>query len=178
RVPFSPQSSPETAMPPRLPRLPSALAAIVAVASSCVMDQAPTGLRATPPGPGAVVRFDLGHQPLPDIPLPNDTATWPDPTSRTGLRLNAGLIAPTNMEQQARLKFSTMEGWGTFSPISVSFDADPADPAYAGLAGGVIDLANLKARHRGDDYDFANDAIYLVDLKTGVPVPLDLGAGN
>jgi hypothetical protein len=35
-----------------------------------------------------------------------------------------------------------------------------------------------KQRHQGDDYDFADDAIYLVNLTTGVPVPLDLGNGN
>src|SRR5258708_9946218 len=85
-------------------------------------ESAPTGLRRTPSGPGAPVRFDLAHTPLPDIPLPNDTATWPDPTSRTGLRLNASLIAPTEIEKNARQQFDTLEGWGTFSPITVSFD--------------------------------------------------------
>ncbi len=36
----------------------------------------------------------------------------------------------------------------------------------------------MKRRHVGDDYDFADDAVYLVNLTTGVPVALDLGAGN
>jgi len=79
-------------------RLALAVVTLSAIASSCVMDQAPAGLRVTPSGPGATVRFDLAHKPLPDIPLPNDTATWPDPTSRTGLRINASLIASTNFE--------------------------------------------------------------------------------
>ncbi len=156
------------------PRLLRRAVAVVALASSCVMDEA-VALRLTPSGPGATVRFDLAHQPLPDIPMPSDTATWPDPTSRTGLRLNASLIAPTNIEQQARLRFSQLEGWGTFSPISVSFDLDPTYVPYAGPA---LDLANMKRRHQGDDYDFADDAVYLVNLTTGVPVALDLGAGN
>ena len=155
-----------------------AAAALFVLASSCVMDQAAAGLRRTPSGPGATVRFDLGHQPLPDIPLPNDTATWPDPTSRTGLRINASLLAPTSIERQARDRFSRMEGWGTFAPISVSFDVDPKDPAYAGYTGAALDLAEVAKRHRGDDYDFADDAVYLVNLTTGVPVALDLGAGN
>ena len=156
-------------------RLALAVVTLSAIASSCVMDQAPAGLRVTPSGPGATVRFDLAHKPLPDIPLPNDTATWPDPTSRTGLRINASLIASTNFEQQARDPFAALEGWGTFAPISVSFDVDPT---YQGYAGAVLDLANIARRHQGDDYDFADDAIYLVNLTTGVPVALDLGAGN
>ncbi len=165
-------------MTSRLPRLAASVAALALLAAlppSCVMDQAPTGLRSTPSGPGATVRFDLGHKPLPDIPLPNDTATWPDPTSRTGLRINASLVAPTNIEQQARLRFSQLEGWGTFAPITLSFDEDPS---YTGYAGPALDLSNIQQRHQGDDYDFADDAVYLVNLTTGVPVALDLGAGN
>src|SRR5262245_26505754 len=165
-------------MPSSLLRTALASASIAVLATSCVMDRAPRGLRRTPDGPGAVVRFDLGHRPLPDIPLPNDTATWPDPTSRTGLRLNASLVAPTSMEQAGRVRLSELEGWGTFAPIAVSFDVDRADPAYSDYDGPALDIANVASRHRGDDYDFANDAVYVINLDTGVPVPLDIGAGN
>ena len=160
--------------------LRSALVATAAVImlASCGMDQAPEGLRRTPAGPGARIRYDLGHQPLPDIPIPNDTATWADPTSRTGLRINASLIAPTNIEREARERFSQMEGWGTFAPITVSFDIDRKDAAYADYDGAAIDLDNIRTRHQGDDYDFSDDAVYLVNLTTGVPVPLDVGDGN
>jgi hypothetical protein len=157
---------------------PSLALCSLALVASCVMDQAPDGLRRTPSGPGATVRFDLEHKPLPDIPLPNDTATWPDPTSRTGLRVNASLLAPTSIERAARDRFSRLEGWGTFAPISVSFDIDKTDPEYQGYDGPALDLANLKKRHQGDDYDFFDDAIYLVNLTTGVPVPIDFGNGN
>ena len=153
------------------------LSAMVATAS-CQVDRAPDGFGVTPAGSGARVRYDLGARPLPEIPLPNDTATWPDPTSRTGLRVNASLIAPTAIEQQARQRFSQLEGWGTFAPLTVSFDVDRSEPGYAAYSGAAVDLNVLKQRHSGDDYDFKNDAIYLVNLKTGVPVPLDLGAGN
>lgn len=168
-------------MPSRILRTAVAftsLAAAAAVTASCVMDRAPRGLRRTPEGPGATVRFDLAHRPLPDIPLPSDTATWPDPTSRTGLRVNASLVAPTSIETRARERFTQMEGWGTFSPITVSFDVPKADPGYAGYEGPALDLGNINRRHRGDDYDFADDAVYVINLTTGVPAVLDLGAGN
>ncbi len=146
-------------------------------ATGCV-DRAPDGIGRTRSGPGATVRYDLSHKPLPAIPLPNNTATWADPTSRTGLRINASLVAPTSIEQQARERFSRMEGWGTFAPITVSFDTPRSHPDYADLEGPAIDLANVRSRHQGDDYDFVDDAIYVINLDTGVPAVLDVGAGN
>ncbi|HZO17088.1 MAG TPA: hypothetical protein VFB62_27615, partial [Polyangiaceae bacterium] len=154
-----------------------ALLGVLFLSSGC-FDRAPLDYGMTRSGPGATVRYDLGHKPLPEIPLPNDTATWPDPTSRTGLRINASLVAPTEIERQARENFSQMEGWGTFAPISVAFDVPSDHPDYAGYEGAAIDLANVRARHRGDDYDLADDAVYVIDLDTGVPVIVDLGAGN
>ena len=159
------------------------LACIVACSSfsygvvSC-NEHAPEGLKRTPDGPGAVVRYDLAHTPLPDIPLPSDTATWPDPTSRTGLRINASLIAPTALERDARKQFDTLEGWGTFAPITVSFDLGDKGGKPRAVTDAAIDLSNVKKRHQHDDYDFADDAVYLVNLETGVPVPLDVGNGN
>lgn len=159
-------------------RRAAVFASLLALTSSCSMDRAPRGLRQTPEGPGAKVRFDLAHRPLPDIPLPNDTATWPDPTSRTGLRVNASVIAPTSMEQKARDRFTELEGWGTFSPITVAFDVDRAEAGYEGYTGPALDLVNITRRHHGDDYDFADDAVYVINLATGVPAVLDLGQGN
>ena len=145
-----------------------------ALGGACV-DRSPDDFGLTPAGPGATVRYDLSNKPLPAIPLPNDTATWPDPTSRTGLRVNASLVAPTQIERQARARFSQMEGWGTFAPLTVSFDV-PAD--YEGYSGPALDLAALRRRHQGDDYEFFDDAVYLINLDTGVPMVLDVGAGN
>ena len=142
--------------------------------SACAGDTVPNGLRATPSGSGPLVVFDLTGRPLPNIPLPNDIATFPDPTSRTGLRLNASLVAPTNMERIARQGFDQMEGWGTYQPISVTFSREAsADPTQAAL-----NLDDIKSRMQGDDYDFSNDPVYLINLVTGVPVPLDVGDGN
>jgi hypothetical protein len=156
----------------------AATAVVFLGGSSGCLDRAPNDFGRTPPGPGATVRYDLGHKPLPEVPLPNDTAAWPDPTSRTGLRINASLLAPTAIERGARERFSQMEGWGTFAPISVGFDVPRTDPSYQGYDEAAVDVANVQQRHRGDDYDFADDAVYLIDLETGVPQVLDVGAGN
>lgn len=164
----------------RVSRAARALAlgsSIALLAPSC-NEKAPLDFGRTPAGPGARVRYDLGHEPLPDIPLPNDTATWPDPTSRTGLRINASLLAPTAIERDARERFDRLEGWGTFSPITVSFDLGEVAGQPRSKAQAAIDLPNVEGRHHGDDYDFENDAIYVVNLSTGLPVPLDVGNRN
>ncbi len=140
----------------------------------CSMDSIPTGLQATPSGPGATVIFDTLAQPLPNIPLPNDVATFADPTSRTGRRINASVFAPTYMERQARSAFDDIEGWGTFAPITVAFERAPgADPTLP-----AIDLDNVRAHMIGDGYRFEDDPVYLVNLTTGVPMVLDMGNGN
>src|SRR5258708_3092966 len=89
------------------------------------MHTIPSALRATPPAPGPTVVFDLLRRPLPEIPAPNDVATFADPTSRTGRRINVSMVAPTHLEQSSRSGFSELEGWGTFAPISVAFSRDP-----------------------------------------------------
>ena len=109
------------------------------------MDQAPQGLRKTPAGNGPVVRFDVFHKPLPDIPMPNDIATWPDPSSRTGLRLNPSVIAPTSIEHVARKKYGELEGWATYGWLSVAFDSQQPK----GRANATIDLENVRRRHQG-----------------------------
>ncbi len=156
----------------------SSIACAVALAGGGCDGDAPLDLGRTPEGPGARIRYDLSHEPLPDIPLPNDTATWPDPTSRTGLRINASLLAPTAIERDARDRFDRLEGWGTFAPITLSFDLGQVGGLERTPAQAAIDLKNVEKRHHGDDYDFADDAIYLINLETGVPVPLDVGNGN
>jgi hypothetical protein len=144
------------------------------VLAACSIDTVPSPLRATPPGSGPTVVFDLLATPLPDIPTPNDIATYPDPTSRTGRRLNASLIAPTRLEQAAREQFDEMEGWGTFAPMTVRFTPEANTPA--GQA--ALDLVDLQTRMIGDGFDPSNDPVYLVNLTTGVPVLLDAGGGD
>lgn len=123
----------------------------------------PDGLWPTPQGTGPRVTFDLLAKPLPEIPFPNDMATRLDVDSPTGRRVNASVAAPTLLEKEVREEFNLLDGWGTFAPITVSFET-PIEPN------------DVRARHLDDD--FANDAVYLVDLTTGEPVALDLGRGN
>ncbi|HUT99945.1 MAG TPA: hypothetical protein VM425_00745 [Myxococcota bacterium] len=129
----------------------------------------PEGIFATPPGGGPCVNFDLNHKPLPEIPFPNDVATRADPTATTGLRINASMMAPTQLESRVRAKMDHLDGFGVMQPISVSFDAP-------------LDIDNLLTRQR-DNIDFADDALYLVDIDPHSPafgeaVLLDMGRGN
>ncbi len=148
--------------------------ALALFVAGCAMDTAPTGLQPTAPGDGPVVVFDLARRPLPEIPAPNDLATFADPTSRTGRRINVSLVAPTDLEQDARDGFAEMEGWGTFAPISVSFTRGKgiADTEAA------IDVESVRARMQRDGFDLTNDPVYVVNLQTGVPALLDAAGGS
>jgi len=44
-------------------------------------------------GNGPTVIFDATRRPLPEIPQPNDVATFPDPSSRTGRRVRMAAFA-------------------------------------------------------------------------------------
>ncbi len=149
-------------------------AALGATLAACAVDTAPRGLKETPPGDGPMVVFDLTHQPLPEIPVPNDIATFADPSSRTGRRLNVSMLAPSHLEREARQGFAEMEGWGTFAPIQVKFDHGPHDDLHKP----ALDLEAIRAHMQGDGHDFSDDPLYVVNLTTGLPAMLDLGDGD
>ena len=141
-----------------------ALAVIVASATLACSSGAPfEGLAPAVDRGGPKVVFDLAANPLPQIPFPNDVATTPDPNSPTGLRFNAAIGAPTQLQANQLALLDTLDGFGTFAPISVAFDRD-------------IDFADLFARQ--NDQDPGNDGVYLINLASGAPVPLDFGAGH
>lgn len=71
---------------------------------------------------GPTVLWDALALPLPEIPLPNDAASRLDPTSPTGRRLNISDEAPTEYERRTRRSFNQLDGFGTYGPITVSFD--------------------------------------------------------
>ncbi|RMG94125.1 MAG: hypothetical protein D6705_16910 [Deltaproteobacteria bacterium] len=152
------------------------LSVCVAVCAAAGCAEPPKGLAPAGDGDGPEIVFDFARKPLPEIPLPNDLATRPDPTSPTGKRINASMVAPTNLEATARRRIDELSGWGAYQTITVSFDAP-------------IDVADLWKRHRdylapgGRDYGFEDDAIFVVDVTPGSPtygqpVPLDFGEGN
>lgn len=140
--------------------------ALVLVLLGCSSGGLPEGWRDTPLGTGPMIVWDLNADPLPEIPLPNDVATWADPSAATGQRINVSLIAPTGMESRLREQFDRLDGWGTFAPISVRFDA-PID---------TDDLIARQGRGRFSAEAFRGHAIYLIDLETGTPVPLDVNS--
>ncbi len=137
--------------------------AVLALAACTAGEPIDTRSAHAPDGRGPRVVWDLGARPLPEVPLPNDVATAPDSTSATGVRVNASMIAPTGGERTLRQQFDELDGWGTFMPISVAFDDD-------------LDVQNILSRQQDDD--FRNDAIYVINLETGLPIPLDVGQGN
>jgi hypothetical protein len=150
---------------------------------ACSPDRVPDGLKRTPAGSGATVRYELYAEPHSAIPFPNDTLSFPDPTSRTGVRLNLQVTAPTQIERRIHEQLNLLEGWGTYAPITVSFDPplDESDASAVGaarLTAPALDLDNLRRRHQVDDFEFDDDAVYVVNLETGIPVPLDLGSGS
>ncbi len=126
------------------------------------------GLSLSEDSGGVRVVFDLYATPVPDIPFPIDIATKPDPDSPTNLRLNFSLDAPTDMEKRVRRLINTLDGFGTYSPITVSFT-------------GSLDVEDIKKRH--SNLDWTDDAIYVFNIDEDSPhfgeaVKLDLGNGN
>jgi len=116
------------------------------------------------------VKMDFFHLPLPDIPLPNDVATRPDPTSATGRRINASWVAPTKLERDVREYLSELDGWGTLQPIVIPFT-------------GPLDVNSILEGHRDADYDLSNDVVYVVNVdpdseNIGQVFHTDLGNGN
>ena len=134
-----------------------------AYTSGCTSGQGYQGLAPAQKTGGPQVRFDLLHKPLPEIPFPNDVATRADAQSPTGLRINASQIAPTALERGVREKLDGLDGFGTYAPITVSFDND---------------LDYLDLYERQNDADPANDGVYVIDLASGERAVLDVNGGH
>lgn len=129
----------------------------------------PPALAKTVDTGGPRVVFDMEARPLPEIPLPNDAATRLDPSSPTGRRINVSEIATTKLETETRKAFNQLDGWGTYSAITVSFERP-------------LDLEDLVRRHR-DNVDFRDDAVFLLNVdedcdRFGEEVALDFGHGR
>lgn len=145
-----------------------AITALTALAPGC-MSSEPEGLAPSQQA-GTTVKMDFFHEPLPEIPLPNDIATRSDPNTTTGRRINASMVAPTHLESHVRELIDGLDGWGTFQPITIPFT-------------GPIDVQSVLDGHRDADYDLGNDVVYVVNVDRGSPAfgrayHLDFGNGN
>ncbi|MGF1466387.1 MAG: hypothetical protein ACFCGT_09645 [Sandaracinaceae bacterium] len=137
-------------------------------AAGCTGGGLAEGGRPTPGGTGVPVRWTLEAGPLRGLPLPNDSLTWPDPTAVTGRRLNPSLAVRSGGERELLSALSALDGWGTFAPVEIPF-------------GGPIDtdlLLTSMGRARLAEASFRRHPVYLVDLVTGLPVPLDVNSGR
>src|SRR2546421_8122210 len=102
----------------------SVMLSILLAISLCACTGSVEGLAPAEDTGGPKVLFDLNKKPLPEVPFPNDIATRPDPFSPTGLRVNASQIAPTRLESNVRRLLDTLDGFGTYAPITVGFDKE------------------------------------------------------
>jgi len=119
---------------------------------------------------GTRVKMDFLHKPLPELPLPNDIATRYDASSPTSRRVNASMVAPTQLEARVRAKIDELDGWGVLQPITIPFS-------------GLIDVRTLLAGHRDPDYRVDNDVVFLINVSPQSPrygelTHLDVGEGN
>lgn len=98
------------------------------------------GIWPTQPGNGPMVVFNPLSKPSPIVPFPNDLMTIADTTTFTGKRLNIPVQADTRMETNVRMKLNTLDGFGTFAPITVSFDKPLAPSTVTDTTVMVVNL--------------------------------------
>lgn len=144
------------------------VAAATAISGGCV-ENATKGLQASQPA-DTVIKMDFLHRPLPELPLPNDLATIHDGQSPTNRRINASMVAPTAFEKRTRQRIDQLDGWGVYTPITIPMT-------------GLIDLQGVIDAHHNDNYAFADDLVYVINITPGSPTygkphPLDIGNGN
>ena len=115
---------------------------------------------------GPEIYVDPLAEHMPEIPFPNDIATVMDRSSQfTGRRINIRAFAPTVFEEDVRSHLLDLDGFGTFSPITVAF-TDALD--LHTVSSNVADLSD----HQGN-------SVLLLDLGDEQPytgsrfVPLD-----
>ena len=109
-------------------------------------------------GRGPLIAFHPLATPIPELPFPNDSALRYDEGSPTGLRLNLSEESATQHLRQVRRHLNTLDGFGIFTPITLSFE-------------GRIDLSTVH-----------HQSAYLINIdprseRYGERLPLDLGRG-
>ena len=107
---------------------------------------------------GPKVIFDPLALPVPDVPMPSDLLLERDPAGSGALQWNVSTRAPTALERNIREDLKRLDGFGSFGPITVGFDAP-------------IELTTV-----------TGDSVVVVNITRGHPeegrsIPLDLGRG-
>jgi len=107
---------------------------------------------------GPRVVFEPLALPIPEIPFPNDVALVARDDNAAGFAWNISTEAPTELERDIKRRLDTLDGFGTFAPISVGFD-------------GPLNLDSV-----------TEDSVLVVNIEPGHPhegetVMLDLGDG-
>ncbi len=130
--------------------------------------ECPNSARYTTSSIGPGVRYDLVAG-IESVPWPNDSLCWLDDADPGPCLPNL----PTAMLEPYPAGWvraiDATRGWSTNGPIVVPFSR-----AADVQSGSAVDLARLLALQQ--DNDWSNDAIYLVDLETGLPHTLDFPA--
>lgn len=115
------------------------------------------------------VVFAQENPSLANHPFPSDHFTVADPSSATQRRLALPVTGESEAERSFYERLNSLDGFGTFTPISIPFSA-------------AIDYDEVTARHHDND-DFRDDAIYLINVDSqceryGEEVALDFGGGH
>lgn len=119
-------------------------------------------------GNGPHVLFEPNAKPTPLIPFPNDIMTRYSPSTKTKKRLDVPTDADTDLEIKLRRLMNTLDGFGTFSPITVAFDNE-LDLSTVDASSIIVIVADPKSPHFGEiaPIDFCGTS-YPVNLKAPV----------
>lgn len=113
-----------------------------------VAEIAPAGRVSDHLGPqGPAVVYEPLREAGPEIPFPNDLMLIPSDETLTGHRWNVTTEAPTAIERRFRRLLNTLDGFGPFAPISVSFEG-PLD--LTTLSERAVLVVNIEAGHPGE----------------------------
>lgn len=121
-------------------------------------DPAALGM-AIDPGPhGPAIMFNPLIQPVPDVPFPNDLSLRITDETMSGVAWNVPLEQASDHRTQLRERVNTLDGFGPYAPITLSFE-------------GPIDLETV-----------TDDSVIVINIEPGHPrygekVLLDLGKG-
>lgn len=99
-----------------------------------------------PYGPSVV--FDPLALPVPEIPFPSDLVLVARDDNAAGFAWNISTQAPTALERELRGRLDTLDGFGTFAPITVSFSGPLALDTVTPESVVLIDISDDE--HEGE----------------------------